>query len=428
MMERLYRFLNQEKGDRICNGISNEACEHAPKNYFMIIITSMFTKLGDVLSAPKTVLTWVMGSIGAPIFLTSLLVPIRESGSMLPQAFLSKKLRNLTSRKWGWVIGSLLQAFSLISIVATVSIFSDARAGIWIVIFVAVFSLGRAMCSLLSKDVIGKSIPKTRRGKLNGYASSLSGVLVLISGITLLFHPLENSSLNSLLILITIAGALWILAALFFAQVYEIKSNLNKQPANQPSFFTLIKTDKILQKFILARGLLISSALLSPLIVLLAQKNVGTDIYILGLFILAGGTASIISGPFWGHMADRSSKKVMITAASIVAVLSIIVSMILLLDIPAIGQVWLYPILLFVLGVAHDGIRLGRKTYIVDIAEGETRTQYVATSNTAIGFLLLIIGVFTAWLSSLSLVVAILVLTVMVVAGIWFSWRLPDVE
>ena len=86
----------------------------------------------------------------------------------------------------------------------------------------------------------------------------------------------------------------------------------------------------------------------------------------------------------------------------------------------------MYPVLLFVLGVAHDGIRLGRKTYIVDIAEGETRTQYVATSNTAIGFLLLIVGVFTAWLSSLSLLIAILVLTVMVLMGIWFSWKLPE--
>ena len=37
----------------------------------------------------KTVLTWMLSSIGAPGALLSMLVPVRESGSMLPQVFVS---------------------------------------------------------------------------------------------------------------------------------------------------------------------------------------------------------------------------------------------------------------------------------------------------------------------------------------------------
>lgn len=428
MIDRMYRFLNQEKKERICNGISNEACKHTPRNYFSIILVNTLTKLGDVLSAPKTVITWLMGYIAAPIFLISLLVPIRESGSMLPQVFISHLLQKEIIRKLWWVVGSFTQAISLFSIIAVTLLIQDGTsAGIFIVLLTGLFSLGRALCSLTSKDVIGKTIPKTRRGKLNGYSSSLSGILVLISGFLLLVFPMENTELSVILWFIAAAGFLWVIAAGVFSTLIEFKSSEKIDALKEyPGFYALLKHDKVLQKFILARGLLISSALISPFIVLLAQQYIGTDIYLLGLFILAGGVASIISGPVWGHMADKSSKRVMIIGAGIVAALAIAVLVIIMTKISIISAIWLYPILFFALGVAHDGIRLGRKTYIVDIAEGEKRTQYVATSNTAIGLLLLIVGLFTAWLSSFSLTVSISVLTIMVLLGILFSNKLPE--
>ena len=426
-MERVYRLLNSEKGERVCTGISDDACKKVPENYFLIILTNILTKLGDVLSAPKTVLTWVMGYIGAPIFLTSLLVPIRESGSMLPQVFLSYALQKVKIRKKWWLIGSLIQATSLFGIILSVLFLPGTHAGIMIIILVGLFSIGRALCSLLSKDVIGKTIPKTRRGKLNGYSSSISGMLVLISGILLLFHPLGGAALPMLIKLVTIAGTLWIIATIIFAQIHEyVDLGESKHKDQNFSYINLLKKDTTLQKFVLARGLLISSALMSPFVVLLSQQHIGTDIYILGLFILSGGIASIVSGPIWGYMADISSKKVMVRAASIVAVLSIILVVLVASKNIIITHVWMYPVVLFILGVAHDGIRLGRKTYIIDIAEGNIRTQYVATSNTVIGILLLVIGIFTAWLGSLSLALAISVLTAMVLLGIYFSKKLPE--
>lgn len=47
-----------------------------------------------------------------------------------------------------------------------------------------------------------------------------------------------------------------------------------------------------------------------------------------------------------------------------------------------------------VVGIAHAGVRIGRKTYLVDMATAETRATYVAVSNTAIGVVLLAGGVF----------------------------------
>ena len=148
----------------------------------------------------------------------------------------------------------------------------------------------------------------------------------------------------------------------------------------------------------------------------------------MGLFIIANGVASIISAPVWGKMADKSSKKVMTYAAMLTAGLGLIVVG-LIQFVPGLrDQVWLYPVALFVLGIAHQGVRLGRKTYIVDMAEGNRRTDYVAVSNTLIGFILLITGGLSALASLISVEGVIVLLSVLGIIGALKSSTLPDVE
>ena len=59
-----------------------------------------FSKSADGLVDPKLVLSWLMTHLGAPVFLIALLVPIRESGALLPQLFTAGYLRSRPQRKW----------------------------------------------------------------------------------------------------------------------------------------------------------------------------------------------------------------------------------------------------------------------------------------------------------------------------------------
>jgi hypothetical protein len=70
-------------------------------------------------------------------------------------------------------------------------------------------------------------------------------------------------------------------------------------------------------------------------------------------------------------------------------------------------SIWFLPLLYFILSVAHQGVRLGRKTYLVNLAEGNKRTDYVAVGNTFTGIVLLLLGslgVFTAQLGALKII------------------------
>ncbi len=430
-IDKFYSLVNNEEDARICKDISDDACRYVPINFFLIIVSNTLTKLGDAIGNPKTVLAWLMSYVNAPLYLISFLVPIRESGSMLPQIFIASFVRKKPIRKYVWVIGSILQFISMAGIGFTAITFTGATAGWIIILLLIMFSLSRGLCSVSSKDVMGKTIPKTRRGRLNGFSTAISGILVLAVGLLMLFKKDENLSIEFYGYLIFFAGVLWVLAAAVYSKIKEYPGETSggKNAFKEAiARLDLLKNDKSFRNFVIARSLLLCSALTAPFYVVIAQNYLGKEIYILGLFIIAGGIASSISAPIWGKMADESSKRVMIIAAMITSLLGIAMFAV-MTWIPFLRSInWIYPFAFFILGIAHSGVRLGRKTYIVDMAGGNKRTDYVAVSNTVIGFILLITGGISALASIISPEGIILVLSLFGLAGAYASAKLPEVE
>ena len=80
------------------------------------------------------------------------------------------------------------------------------------------------------------------------------------------------------------------------------------------------------------------------------------------------------------------------------------------------------------LALLHDGVRLGRKTYAVDIASGDKRTDYVAVGNTLIGVLLLLSIGLGAIVELLSVGALLAVLSGMALAGAIVAARLPEAD
>jgi uncharacterized membrane protein len=82
--------------------------------------------------------------------------------------------------------------------------------------------------------------------------------------------------------------------------------------------------------------------------------------------------------------------------------------------------------LFFLIGLAHTGIRLGRKTYLVDHAEADNRARLVAVSNTLMGLVLLLSGSFGLLANALGERLVILVFALLGIAGALTAWTLPE--
>ncbi|MEH6669249.1 MFS transporter [Halopseudomonas sp.] len=430
-MDRLYDQLVEEEDTRVCKDIPEDACSNVPANFFRQVAAVVMTSLGDTLTNPKTTLAWLLGVVGAPTAMVAWLVPLRDSGSMLPQMFIAAYVRRQALRKPLWVAGSLIQAAALVAMGAAAWLAEGFMAGLLLLGCLALFSLARSLCSVAIKDVMGKTIPKTRRGRMHGMATTLSGALALAFGVYMMLRPPADSDVLFYALLLVGSAMLWVAAAILYQRVEETPGATEggaNAISEAISRVGLLRDDAPFRRFVITRALLLCSALSAPYYVVLGQE-VEASLSMLGAFLVANGLANSLSAMFWGRMADLSSRQVLIRAGFLASLLApVVVGLHWWNILPQTLHTWLFPAAFFVLGIAHAGVRVGRKTYVLDMAGGNKRTDYVAVSNSIIGLLLLsagFLGLLTALIGPAGMLLA---LSALGLCGALLSFGLKEVQ
>jgi hypothetical protein len=429
-VESVYERLTNDDDGRVCKAISDDACRETPGNFARMLAANTLSTVADSVASAKTTLPWLVLHLGAPSWITSLLVPIRESGSMLPQLLIGAVVRSLAVRKWVWVLGGAVQGACLAAMAAVAFTMQGLTAGMAIVALLTLFSLARGACSIAYKDVQGKTIPKTRRGVLSGWIGSIAGALSMAVGLGLGLLP-DTASVSVFVGLLGGGAVLWLLAAWSFARIVEFPGATDGGVNGMAEAFarlSLLRTDAPFCHFVIARALAMGSGLAAPFYVALARDALGEAVALLGAFILLEGLAGLLSSPVWGRWSDRSSRQVFAAASALAALLSITVAVAAWVGLSGTVATVFYPLAFFGLGVAHAGVRLGRKTYLVDMSEGNQRTDYVAVSNTVIGGLLLLTGALGALAALVSVPGTVLLLGLCGLLGAALSLRLKEVS
>ncbi|WP_197085827.1 MFS transporter [Corynebacterium comes] len=384
--------------------------------------------MGDQIVAAKTVLPWLLQAAGTPGFFIALLVPIRESGSMLPQAAFTPWVTTQRSRKRIWAIGSVGQALAAALIGVSVLLLDAVPLGIAVTLLLAVLAVFRSLCSIASKDVQGRTISKGRRGVITGRAAAVGGAIALAVGLLLEFMGTDAPTWL-LSALIFASAAAWALAAVVFRSIREPVSDREPQGLQQgwwADTWGLFTGDREFRQFVIVRSLLLVTALSTAFIVTLSQE-VGYGLTGLGAFLIASGLASVLGGRISGIWSDISSRNVMSygSLAGSVVIVAIVASA---HWAPGTVNAWVFPIGFFLVNLAHTAIRVARKTYIVDMAEGDERTRYVGAANTLMGAILLLVGAVSGAVALLGPSAALLFLAAIGFVGVIAAHRLRDVS
>nr|WP_240393877.1 MFS transporter [Corynebacterium lactis] len=404
--------------------------------------------VGDQIIAAKTLLPWLLQAAGAPAFFIALLVPVRESGSMLPQAALTPWVKTRRRRVSVWIAGALGQAASA-GLIALAALFLEGVAlGIAVVAALACFATARALCSMASKDVQGRTIPKGQRGQISGRATMLGGVAAVVVG-AVLWGLADKLSGPMIAGFIAAAACSWLVAVLIFRGIDEPECAEDSCGPNSnwwKDTWALFASDRDFRSFVIVRSLLLVTALSTTFIVTLsAEMGASVDEALgasgagagagasgssggsVGIFLIASGVAALIGGKVTGLWADRSSKAVLTWSAGVgSAILLLLVAGAHWL--PQAVNVWLFPLGFFAMNIVHAAVRVARSTYVVDMAEGDKRTEYVGASNTLMGIILLVVGALSGAIAMLGSSAALVFLAVIGLVGVAMSSRLKDVS
>ncbi|GFD71166.1 MFS transporter [Alteromonas sp. KUL150] len=368
-------------------------------------------KLADLLISAKTTLTALLVSVGAPVWMIGWLVPIRESGALLPQVLISVYLRNHAERHKVWRLGMFIQAFSVIGIIASVTLFTGFTAGAGVLLSLVILSIGRSACSLTVKDIEADVAKKGKRGNLIGIASTISGLVTLCIAIPLVVF---EGALSSNMLLVILCASLLSFGATLIC-VWPIKTRVDVGDKSRDTFS--VDFDSTVYKFIFVRGLFVHSALVAPYFMIERDGNVQE---LLPIYIGAEALAALLSSIVWGKIADKSAR-LTLQLSGVLALFACVG--LLTLDSTSI---FISALLFFVLAIAHAGVRTGRKTYSLDVKEGHERTELVGFSNTAIGLILLGFGALYAALTSILSFTVVYIMSVMLVLAILATVILPN--
>lgn len=427
LITKLYYYLSGFDNKKLKNIKEQKALQ---RNFFCHLWISLGNKIADSLISPRLILPWLLNAMASPLWVVSLLVPIREAGALLPQLIIAAILRVKKIRKWVWFKASIVLTGCALLLVGLALFGKGVWGAVAVLSVLVVLSFARGVTSITSKDVMAKTVDKKSRGHLMGWSTSIAGAITLLAGAVLIFLT-DQPGRVVVAVLLLLATLGWGLNIIFCALLVEPESKIDANAIEKNSFvraWELLSTDKQFFHFNISRLLLLSSSLSLPYIAILGREHSGANLSGLGILVLISGLATMLASPFWGHYADRSSRNVMRDSGLIVAISCFFITLFGYLPDYINGSVWPYALAYGVVIIGETGIGIGRKTYIVNMGDGESRALYIALSNTITGILVLLLGgclaVFTIWVG---IDAVLLILATICGLGAWSAQQLTNI-
>ncbi len=372
-----------------CEGIPEQACPDAPRNYALNAANGAATKTAEQLASPGVVLPLLLAGVGAPVALAGALEPVRRGTALLPGLVVSGRMRAYPVRKGFWVAAGLVQAVTLVITAFAAAAMEGVAAGVVVLAMLAVFSLASGAGSVAFGDVMGKTIPKPRRGRLLGLRAALGGVATIVVGLALALTLGPDVGRGVFVALLLAAAALWAIGSWLFALTREPPGATEggRTPlAEARAGARLLREVRGFRRFLLARALLAVTEVALPFYVLAARES-GVDASAVGIFLAASGLAAVVSNPVWGRVTDDASDRAVMTAAGVVGAVAAVMAVALLAA--DVSSAAAYAAVVFVAVVAQEGVRLGRKAYLVTASPPDERPLYIALANTLIGVVMI---------------------------------------
>lgn len=307
---------------------------------------------------------------------------------------------------------------------------SGKQAGIIAIGLITVFALGRSLCSICHKDVLAKTVDRGRRGSVSGIAGSIAAAATLVLAVE---YSTGNIPLTVPIVAtaVMLGGMTWLAAAFVFGSIREYPGATEGGMdglAAVVAQLKLLQSDAPLQRLTLTRGLLLSTALAPPFFSALSGDREPSGLGTLGPFMRAAAAASLSSSFVWGRLADRSSRRVLMSAAALASLANGVAAFMALAMPAEVDSVSFLPSMFFLLTIAHQGVRLGRSVHVVDMADLDNRATYTALSNSVVGLILLAGGVFGVMAQWFGVGTVLALFTLMAAIAIPTASGLADVQ
>lgn len=406
-------------------------------NFNALLFDGSFFSIGAAFLEANTLFPAFVSLLTRNSVLIGLVSSIRNAGYLLPQLLVAGYAERLPYKKPLLKINGLVNRLSVLAMAAVAYFLAGTNPSLALIgIFAAItiFSLTDGIGGVPWTDMVAKTIPNTRRGRLFGTMQALGGAGAFAAGFVIrqilassrLPFPVNYTVLmliGCVFMCFSYAGTMSVREpAGFVRKGSTIRTYLKRLPG-------VWKGNKLFQRMMFTRMLLSFLYLSLPFYVVFARDVLKFPDSTIGIFISAQMAGSILSGLLWGYVGDKHGNRLVIRLASLAALmtpgLALTAS---LMTHTGLDSLAILPYLLLFasIGSTLSGMWLGFTNYLLELVDDSNRPTYIGMMNTLIApftFLPLLGGVLVQFLSHEVLFAATMV---MLLAGNVLAKALPE--
>jgi MFS family permease len=353
------------------------------------VANGVLFNLAWAFTSGSTMLPLFISRLTSSNVLVGLASTLEAVGWFLPQMAVAAVTLHQKSQMPLYIKTAFLRggSFSLLALLVFLS--SAVHPSYLLITFFVLFSIyavGGGLAGVAFTDVVGKSIPRNKRGSFFGMRMFFGGGLAALAGILIERILRIHQFPKNFGVLFLMAAGLIILALLSFCLVREPpvvqRPERKRFRENLRQGFEALKKDRNFRMLIWTRVAIGSYVLGLPFYVIFAKKFLYIPTSIAGIFLSVQMAGYLSSNLLWGYLSNNKSNRLVLFLS---AVCSAICPVVLLLSILTRIPLALYGSIFFFLGATIAGLDMGYTNYLLEIAPEEERPIYVGFLNTIVG-------------------------------------------
>ncbi len=352
------------------------------RNFTLGVLNGVLYNLASAFIGRSSILPAFLSQLTSSRILIGLSSNLEFAAWSLPQMLVAGLVGHKGRKLPLYISMAALRSLSFGILVASVFLFGDLR-GLLLRLFFCFFTLyaiAGGIAGVPFMEIVGKTVPLQKRGSFFGMRIFFGGLLGIGGGLVVKTimarraYP-GNFGLIFFLAFLCITTALFLFCFVREPTSEGERSSFQEAILKGPKIF---RREANYRRFFLVRMLLGSYLLGMPFYILYAQRVLGMQDELIGVYLSCEMAGMISSNVVWGRLSDRRSNRLVLSFASISGSLS---PFLILIFSPS---PVIFSLVFFFLGATRSGLNIGYTNYLLEIAPPQERPTYVGFMNTLI--------------------------------------------
>lgn len=360
-------------------------------NFASLVLDGVCFAIGAAFLEANTLLPSLVSLLTANSVVIGLASTIRNAGYLLPQLLVAGYAERLPFKKPLLRINGIINRLSVLLMALVIFFLAEKQPQVALVALlfaICLFAVSDGIGGVPWTDLVAKSIPSTRRGRLLATMQSVGGIGAFFAGL-FIRQVLSDVAFPSNYTVLLLVGFVFMVLSFVGTMLVKERAGVVRQGSTMAEYWRRLpsvwRENHMFQQMIYTRMLLSCFYLALPFYVIFARERLGFAESTVGLFLSAQMAGSILASLLWGHLGDKHGNRIVIRLVTVVAAatptLAVLASFMM-------RNGWTqlaFALCFFVfatVGATLSGNWIGFTNYLLEVASDIDRPTYVGMMNT----------------------------------------------